>query len=63
MPTPVFTGIAEELDDPAVTQFVIVGGPGGAVQYSSFVASSGGRRPRRASLGPDGAVLGVDPAE
>ena len=41
-PDAIFTGIADELGDPTVTQFVIVGGPGGAVQYSAFVASSAG---------------------
>jgi hypothetical protein len=59
-PDLVFSGIAEELGDPTVTQFVVVGGPGGAVQYSAFVTSSEGGV-LDVLLGPDGAVLGVDP--
>ena len=55
-PDVIFTGIADELDDPTVTQFVVVGGPGGAVQYSAFVASSAGGV-LDVLLGPDGAVL------
>jgi hypothetical protein len=57
-PSVIFTGIAEELDDPTVTQFVVVGA-GDAVQYSAFVASSAGGI-LDVLLGPDGAVLGVD---
>ncbi len=53
-PDAIFTGIAEELDEPDVTQFVVVGGPGGAVQYSAFVASSEGGV-LDVLLGPDGA--------
>ena len=59
-PDVILTGIAEELDDPDVTQFVIVGGPGGAVQYSAFVVSSEGGI-LDVLLGADGAVLGVTP--
>ena len=59
-PDAVFNGIADELGGPTVTQFVVVGGPGGAVQYSAFVVSSEGGV-LDVLLGPDGAVLGVDP--
>jgi hypothetical protein len=59
-PSLIFTGIAEELDDPTVTQFVVVAGAGDAVQYSAFVASSAGGI-LDVLLGPDGSVLGVDP--
>jgi hypothetical protein len=60
-PDAIFTGIADELGDPTVTQFVVVGGPGGAVQYSAFVSSSAGGV-LDVLLGPDGAVLGVQPS-
>ena len=59
-PDAIFTGIAEGLDDPDVTQFVVVGGPNGAVQYSAFVVSSEGGV-LDVLLGPDGTVLGVNP--
>lgn len=59
-PETIFTPIAEELDEPDVTQFVIVGGPGGVVQYSAFVASSAGGV-LDVLLGPNGEVLGVNP--
>jgi hypothetical protein len=58
-PDVVLTGIADELDEPAITQFVVVGGPGGAVQYSAFVTSAEGGV-LDVLLGPDGAVLGVE---
>jgi hypothetical protein len=60
-PDTIFTPIAEELDQPDVTQFVIVGGPGDVVQYSAYVASSAGGI-LYVLLGPDGTVLGVEPA-
>ena len=59
-PDTVFATLAAELDQPAVSSFVVVGGPGGAVQYSAFVASEAGGV-LHVILGPDGAVLGVDP--
>jgi hypothetical protein len=59
-PDTIFTGVVDELGDPAITQFVVVGGPGGAVQYSAFVTSSQGGV-LDVLLGPDGTVLGVDP--
>jgi hypothetical protein len=59
-PEVIFEGVVDELDDPAVTQFVVVGAPGGAVQYSAFVISSEGGV-LDVLLGPDGSVLGVDP--
>ena len=57
----IFTGILDELDDAAITQFVVVGGSGGAVQYSAFVTSSAGGV-LDVILGPDGTVISVDPA-
>jgi len=59
-PDVIFGGIADELDNPDVTQFVVVGGPGGAVQYSAFVMSSEGGV-LDVLLDPNGAVLGVNP--
>ena len=61
-PDTIFTGIADELDEPDVAQFVIVGGPGGAVQYSRVRGLVRGRRSWTCSLGPDGTVLGVQPS-
>jgi hypothetical protein len=60
-PDTIFTGIADELGEPTIVQFVIVGGPGDAVQYSAFVTSEEGGV-LDVLLSPDGAVLGVDPA-
>jgi hypothetical protein len=60
-PDAIFSGVDDELGEPAVTQFVVVGGPGGAVQYSAFVVSSEGGV-LDVLLGPDGAVLGVNPS-
>ncbi len=60
-PDEILTGIADELDEPSIAQFVVVGGPGGAVQYSAFVTSSEGGV-LDVLLGADGAVLGVDPS-
>ncbi|HEX4982694.1 MAG TPA: hypothetical protein VFV63_13400 [Ilumatobacteraceae bacterium] len=57
----VLTGIADELGESTITQFVVVGGPGDAVQYSAFVTSSAGGV-LDVLLGPDGAVLGVNPS-
>jgi len=59
-PDVIFTGIAEELGQPTVTQFVVVGGPGRVVQYSAFVTSSAGGV-LDVVLGPDGSVLDVNP--
>jgi hypothetical protein len=59
-PDSIFAALDDELDQPAITQFVVVGGPGGAVQYSAAVTSSEGGV-LDVLLGPDGAVLGVDP--
>jgi len=58
-PEVIFDGIADELREPAVTQFVVIGAPGGAVQYSAFVTSSEGGV-LDVVLGPDGSVLGVN---
>jgi hypothetical protein len=58
-PEVIFDGVADELDEPAVTQFVVVGGPGRVVQYSAFVASSEGGV-LDVLLGPDGAIVDVN---
>lgn len=59
-PDAILAGIADELDEPTIAQFVVVGGPGGAVQYSAFVTSAEGGV-LDVLLGSDGAVLGVEP--
>jgi hypothetical protein len=58
-PGVILGGIADELGDPTISQFVVVGGPGGAVQYSAFVTSDQGGV-LDVLLGPDGAVLGLN---
>ncbi len=60
IPTPSSPASPRSSTTPAVTQFVVVGGPGGAVQYSAFVVSSEGGV-LDVLLGPDGTVLGVNP--
>jgi hypothetical protein len=59
-PEGILDGVADELDEPAVTQFVVIGGAGDVVQYSAFVVSSAGGV-LDVLLGPDGEVLGVNP--
>ena len=58
-PDAILAGIADELDEPTIAQFVVVGGPGSAVQYSAFVTSAEGGV-LDVLLGSDGAVLGVE---
>jgi hypothetical protein len=59
-PDLIFDRIDDELDDPLVTRFVIVGGPGGAVQYAATVTSAQGGQ-FDVLLAPDGTIQGVDP--
>jgi hypothetical protein len=55
----VLDGVMEELDDPVIARFVIVGGPGGAVQYAATVTSAQGGQ-LDVLLAPDGTIQGVD---
>ncbi len=59
-PATVLDGVTDELPDSDVVLFTVVGGPGGAVQYSARVQSEGGGT-LDVVLGPDGAVQSVDP--
>jgi hypothetical protein len=58
----VLDGVLEELDDPVIARFVIVGGPGGAVQYAATVTSAQGGQ-LDVLVAPDGTIQGVDLAE
>ena len=60
IPMPSSPASPRGFEEPDVTQFVVVGGPNGAVQYSAFVVSSEGGI-LDVLLGPDGTVLGVNP--
>ena len=59
-PDSIFDAVVDELGDPLITRFVIVGGPGGAVQYAATVLSEQGGQ-LDVLLGPDGTIQGVDP--
>ena len=59
-PETIFDPMLDALDSPIVTRFVVVGGPGGAVQYAATVQSEQGGT-LDVLLGPDGAVQSVDP--
>jgi hypothetical protein len=59
-PETVLDQVAAELPDSTVAQFVVLGGAGDAVQYEADVVSAQGGS-LRVVLGPDGAVLAVDP--
>jgi hypothetical protein len=59
-PDTILERIDDELDDPIVTRFVVVGGPGGAVQYAATVTSEQGGQ-FDVLLAPDGTIQGVDP--
>lgn len=52
--------VGEELPDSDIPLFTIVGGPGGAVQFSADVQSERGGT-MTVVIGPDGAVQSVDP--
>jgi hypothetical protein len=60
-PDAVLDQISTDLPESTVTQFVVLGGAGDAVQYEADVLSAQGGV-LRVVLGPDGAVLAVDPA-
>jgi hypothetical protein len=59
-PDTIFDQLLDELDDPVVARFVVVGGPDGAVQYAATVQSEQGGT-LDVLLGPDGTVQSVDP--
>jgi hypothetical protein len=59
-PDTIFDAIVTELDDPLISRFVVVGGPGGAVQYAATVTSRQGGQ-LDVLLGTDGSIQGVDP--
>jgi hypothetical protein len=59
-PDTVLDRVLDELDDPVITRFVIVGGPGGAVQYAASVVSEQGGV-LDVLLGADGTIQSVDP--
>lgn len=56
----ILDGVADELPDAEIMVFTIVGGPGGAVQYSVDVRSARGGT-LTVVLAPDGTVESVDP--
>jgi hypothetical protein len=60
-PDTVLDQISTDLPESTVTQFVVLGGAADAVQYEADVLSAQGGV-LRVVLGPDGAVLAVDPA-
>jgi hypothetical protein len=59
-PDTILDGVLDELDDPVISRFVVVGGPGGAVQYAASVVSEQGGV-LDVLLGPDGTIQSVDP--
>ena len=59
-PATVLDGLTAELPGSDVVLFTVLGGPGGAVQYTAGVQSSEGGT-LDVTLGPDGAVQAVDP--
>ena len=59
-PATILDGVTSELPDSDIVVFSIVGGPGGAVQYSARVQSAAGGT-LDVLVGPDGAVQSVDP--
>jgi hypothetical protein len=59
-PGTVLDQVGDELPDSDIALFTIAGGPGGAVQYTASVQSKEGGT-LEVTLGPDGAVLSVDP--
>jgi hypothetical protein len=56
----ILDGVTDELPDPDIVVFTIVGGPGGAVQYTAGVQSSEGGT-LEVTLAADGAVQAVNP--
>ena len=59
-PDVVLDTVATELEDSVIGQFVVVGGPGGAVRYEAIVTSDLGGS-LSVVVGPDGEVRSVDP--
>ena len=59
-PDQVFETLDDELDDPVITQFVVLGGPDGTVRYEATVLSEQGGT-LSVVLGPHGEILSVDP--
>ncbi len=57
-PDRIFDELRRELDDPAIIDFAIQGGPDGTVVYDATVASDSGGV-LRVLLGPDGGILGA----
>jgi hypothetical protein len=60
-PDAVLDTVADELDDSVIGQFVVLGGPGGAVRYEVIVTSARGGN-LSVVVGPDGEIVSVDPA-
>jgi hypothetical protein len=61
-PDTVLDAVVAELDGPVVARFVVVGGPGGAVQYAATIASAQGGQ-LDVLLAADGTIQGVDPGD
>lgn len=57
-PDRIFTQLRDELDDPAIIDLAVTGGPDGAVLYDATVASSSGGV-ILVLLGPNGEIRGV----
>lgn len=58
-PTHVLDGVTDELDDPTITRFEVVGGPDGALYSAEVLSDAGGTL--LIDLAADGTVLGVVP--
>jgi hypothetical protein len=59
-PATILAGVTDELPDPDIVVFTIVGGPSGAVHYAASVQSDEGGT-LDVSLAADGSVQAVDP--
>lgn len=59
-PERVLDGITDELDDPLITRFEVLGGPDGVLYSASVLSEAGGVL--LVDLGPEGDVLGAAPA-
>ncbi|HWL41591.1 MAG TPA: hypothetical protein VNQ73_01520 [Ilumatobacter sp.] len=58
-PERVFEGVTGGLDDPLITRFEVLGGPGGVLYSAEVLSKAGGTL--AIDLGPDGTVLGAAP--
>jgi hypothetical protein len=58
-PEHVLDGVTDELDDPTITRFEVLGGPAGVTYTAAVLSDAGGVL--LVDLSPDGAVLGVVP--